>query len=211
MDTVQPNLSKKLTLLVKYLDVNITLQWDILWITFEKSPQKTYQENICQNDSTQNRCLSFWCHQWNLELCIQMFISFLFSLLFASLLFTAICKPHVNRQLAGSSIVDLNLSWHMFIYIVFSSVCFTPRALSRSEQSGSYLTPIKLWASLAFMFLRLIGLSSLFPNVNKPLSLIVFEMRLNDSILTWNWGDWKGIFHLSGRSKHPYSYFFLLF
>ena len=40
MDTVQPNLSKKL--LVKYLDVNITLQWNILWIIFEKSPQKTY-------------------------------------------------------------------------------------------------------------------------------------------------------------------------
>ena len=67
MDTVQPNLSKKLTLLVKYLDVNITLQWNILWITFEKSPQKIYQENIWQSNSTQNRCLSFWCHQWNMN------------------------------------------------------------------------------------------------------------------------------------------------
>ena len=37
---------------------------------------------------------------YSLELCIQMLISFLFSLLFASLLFTAICKASSDSHFA---------------------------------------------------------------------------------------------------------------
>ena len=56
---------------------------------------------------------------YSLELCIQMLISFLFPLLFASLLFTAICKASSDSHLAylyyfflGMVLIPISVQFH---------------------------------------------------------------------------------------------------
>ena len=61
---------------------------------------------------------------YSLELCIQMGISFLFSLLFTSLLFSAICKASSDNHFAFFAFIFGNGFDHCLLYNLTD--CFSP-------------------------------------------------------------------------------------
>ena len=94
--------------------------------------------------------ISLW---YSLELCIQMLISFLFSLLFTSLLFTAICKASSDSHFAFLHFFSMGMVWiPVSCTMSWTSIHSSSSTLSiRSSPLNTPLNNVPLVADCVFL------------------------------------------------------------